>query len=65
MTIGDDVSDEPPVDTTRGKVAALIVIALLLLCGFWLTHRLGNAGAVQDCVASGHRDCGQADANAP
>ncbi len=57
------MSDEPPSDTTRGKVAALIVIALLLLAGFWLTHRLGDAGAVQDCVASGHRDCGRGDTN--
>ncbi len=59
------MSDEPPVDSTRGKVAALIVIALLLLGGFFLTHRLGDAGAIQDCVASGHRDCGRADTSAP
>jgi hypothetical protein len=50
---------EPPADNARGKIAALVVIALLLAAGFWLTHRLGDAGAVQDCVATGHRDCGQ------
>jgi hypothetical protein len=42
----------------RGKIAALVVIVLLLACGFWLVHRLGNVGAIQDCVATGRRDCG-------
>jgi hypothetical protein len=51
------MSDEPPIDNARGKIAALLVIALLLGAGFWLTHRLRSTAAIQDCVASGQRDC--------
>jgi hypothetical protein len=50
--------DESPDTSGRGKIAAIVVIVLLLACGFWLVHRLGSAGAIQDCVATGHRDCG-------
>jgi hypothetical protein len=52
------MSDESPDTSGRGKIAALVVIVLLLACGFWLVHRLGSVGALQDCIASGRRDCG-------
>jgi hypothetical protein len=54
------MTPEEPEASARGKVAAILVLILLLGCGFWLMHRLGSAGAIQDCVATGRRDCGQA-----
>jgi hypothetical protein len=54
---------EPPPDepheTGRGKIAAIGVIVVLIGAGLWLVHRLGEAAAVQDCVATGRMNCGQ------
>jgi len=47
-----------PEDNTRGKIAAILVILALLAGSLFLVHRLSDVGAVQDCVATGHRDCG-------
>ena len=41
----------------RGTLVALGVLVLLVLGGLWLTHVLGNAGSVQDCLASGRTNC--------
>ncbi len=49
---------EEPQASARGKVAAILVLLLLLACGFWLMQRLRIAGSIQDCVATGHSDCG-------
>jgi hypothetical protein len=55
------VSDLDPQDNTRGKIAALVVIGGLLAAGWWLTQRLGSTADIQDCVAAGHRGCGNPD----
>jgi len=52
--------DEPQ-DNARGKIAAILVIVVLLGAGLWLVHTLGDASALQDCVATGRQNCGQSD----
>jgi hypothetical protein len=59
-SVPDPGPDEPD-DSAPGKIAAIIVILALLGSGFWLIHRLGDASAIQDCVSTGRRDCGQTD----
>ncbi len=41
----------------RGALIALGVVAVLILGGLWLSHVLGGAAAVQDCVAAGRTNC--------
>ncbi len=57
-------SPEEPQQNARGKIAAIGVSLLLLLGGYFLMNRLGDMAATQDCVATGHRDCGQSDTSA-
>lgn len=42
----------------RGKIAAVLLLAVLVAGSLWLARTLGHAGATQDCVATGRRDCG-------
>lgn len=51
---GDDEEDVP---SRRGTLAALLIIAALIAGGLWLVHVLGNAGRIQDCIASGRSNC--------
>jgi hypothetical protein len=60
-----DVTPKETGDNARGKIAAIIALLLLLAVGFWLVHRLGETAAVQDCVATGHRDCDSDGSSAP
>lgn len=39
------------------NLLGLIVALLLLIAGFWLAHKLGEAKRAQDCMTSGHRHC--------
>ena len=41
----------------RGALIALLVIAALIGGGLWLTHVLGGAADVQDCMAAGRTNC--------
>jgi hypothetical protein len=40
-----------------GALAAMGVVAVLVGCGLWLTHVLGGAASIQDCMASGRTNC--------
>ncbi len=42
----------------RGKVAALLLLAVLIAGSLWLARTLSRTSATQDCVATGRRDCG-------
>ena len=42
----------------RGKLAALLLLAVLIAGSLWLARTLSNTSATQDCVATGRRDCG-------
>jgi hypothetical protein len=46
--------DQPP---RRGALIALIVIAVLLVGGIWLSRTLHGVGNLQDCVMSGRTNC--------
>jgi hypothetical protein len=46
----------------RGALLALLLIAALVVGAILLTQRLHRDAAVQDCVASGRRDCAAIDA---
>jgi hypothetical protein len=63
MTESDPDAQEP--GSSRGALAALGVIALLVLGGLWLMHVLGNAATTQDCVASGRTNCAPVSASRP
>ncbi len=41
----------------RQLVAALVVLALLVAGGLWLTGTLRGTAAIQDCVAAGRSNC--------
>ena len=51
-----DSEDHEPA-SNRGALVALGVVAALILGGLWLSHVLGGAASVQDCVASGRTNC--------
>ena len=53
----DEQDDGVPVQSNRGALIALGVVAVLILSGLWLMHVLGAASATQDCLASGRTNC--------
>jgi hypothetical protein len=40
-----------------GALVGLVVIALLVLAGLWLSNRLHSSASMQDCLASGRTNC--------
>jgi hypothetical protein len=52
-----------PAGVNRQAIAALVVVGLLVLVGLWLSHVLGAAGSLQDCVAQGRTNCAPASGN--
>jgi hypothetical protein len=54
-----DVSDDAPDDQPprRGALVALIVLAVLLVGGIWLSRTLHGVGSIQDCVMAGRKNC--------
>jgi hypothetical protein len=40
-----------------GALVALLVIALLVVAGLWLSNHLHSSASMQDCVASGRTNC--------
>ena len=43
--------------SNRGKLAALVVLVLIILGGIWLEQRLSANAAIQDCVMAGRSNC--------
>lgn len=52
--------DDPNSRPRRGALAGLVLIVLLILAGLILSHILGKAARMQDCVISGRTDCSSA-----
>ncbi len=50
----DQPDDQPP---RRGALAALIVLAVLVAGGLWLSRTLHQTGRIQDCVMAGRNNC--------
>ncbi len=64
---GVDKYARPPDDTEdyrhrmRTNVAAVIVVSLLIWCGYWLFDTLAQLRKSQDCVLSGRTNCARID----
>jgi len=43
--------------SARQVVAALILLAVLIGGGLWLTRALRGAATIQDCVSAGRTNC--------
>lgn len=43
--------------SNRGAVAALVVVLVLVVGGWFLTQALRKNSNIQDCVASGRANC--------
>ena len=50
-----DEGDDP--GRKRQLIASVLVIAVLLVAGLWLTGALRSGSAIQDCVAAGRTNC--------
>ena len=50
--------DEPQ-GSNRGKIAAVVVVLLLVLGGLWLQAKMRADAKLQDCVMSGRTNCAQ------
>ena len=50
---------DPDLAGRRQTLAAAVVIALLLLGGWWLMSELQRHNDIDNCIASGRRDCVQ------
>jgi hypothetical protein len=51
--------NEPPDDDNRSRanIVALVFVVLLFACAFWLFKSLQQSNDIQNCIASGRRDC--------
>ena len=51
--------DEPPEDEEprRPNIAAIVVIVVLFAGAYWVFNLLEHHREVQNCIASGRRDC--------
>ena len=49
----------------RQLIAAVILLALLVAGGLWLTRTLREAAGIQDCVAAGRTNCAPVQPAAP
>lgn len=52
----EDPTAAPP-PARRAALVGLLLVVLLILAGLLLTHLLGKAARLQDCVLSGRSDC--------
>ena len=50
------MSQEEP-ESRRGALIALIVIAILVVLGLWVSGVLHGTGQIQDCVMQGRTNC--------
>ena len=50
-----DEGDNP--GRKRQLIASVLVIAVLLVAGLWLTGALRQNSTIQDCVAAGRTNC--------
>jgi hypothetical protein len=45
----------------RGALIGLVVAALLVIAGYYLTNALRNQGKMEDCLMSGRSNCAPLD----
>ncbi len=56
---------EPEGGSNRGALVALVVLAMLVAGGLWLSSQLRADGRIQDCVMAGRTNCAPVAAPAP
>jgi hypothetical protein len=56
------MNDEP---SRKGPLAALLILLAMVAVGLYISHRLRDAAAIQDCVASGRSNCAPIEAPNP
>ena len=49
--------DDHAASPRRGALIALLVIAVLVVGGLWLSQHLAAVSRLQDCVMSGRSNC--------
>lgn len=49
--------DDEPAPNRRGALIAIVVIAVLIAGGIWLSRTLHGVGKIQDCVMAGRNNC--------
>lgn len=54
---GPDEPDDDDAPRGRANIAALVFIVLLFAGAYWLFQLLEHHREVQNCIASGRRDC--------
>jgi hypothetical protein len=58
MTQSDSQRPSEPRDSgRRGSVIALLFVAALALGAYWLFHEMEHHGEIENCIASGRRNC--------
>src|ERR1041385_6329252 len=45
----------------RANAAAIVVVGLLIWCGYWLFDTLAEMRKTQDCILSGRNNCARID----
>lgn len=55
------MSDDDPPPSRARALAALAVLAVLVLGGFWLSRQLASVSRTEDCVMAGRRNCAPID----
>jgi len=51
------MSDEEEPGSPRNAFIALLVVVALIAGGLWITRELHSMASIQDCAASGRRNC--------
>ena len=44
-------------ENNRGAIVALVVVAVVVVAGFWLSQHLRANAALQDCAMAGRSNC--------
>ena len=55
------MDEEPP--SNRNAVLALLVILVIVVAGFWISHVLRDAGRTEDCLMRGGHNCAPLDSS--
>ncbi len=53
-------NEESQGGSSRGPLVALIVVAVLVVGGLWLSQHLQSMSNVQDCAMAGRNNCAPA-----
>lgn len=49
--------EDDPQPSRRPAIIAMLLVALLVICGFWLSRHLRADTKLEDCLMAGRRNC--------